>query len=180
MSKQVKNMLVEDIRSRTNGVSEFLVLDSSRLDGVTANRMRLSLRKKSITTLSVRNSLVKKALGKGELAALDAHLHGPTTLVWGGEDIVALSKEMAKWAKDLKALEIKGGAADGTSLSALQVDQLSKSPGRLELIGQIAGLILSPGAQLAAALNGVGGKLVGQIKSLSEESEEAAPEPAEA
>ncbi len=172
MSKRVKEMLVDDIRSRVSGVREFLVVDSSRLDGVRTNKLRLTLRKKNITALTVRNSLAKKALPEAEVAALDPYLQGPTTLVWGGEDIVSLSKEIAKWAKDLKVLEIRGGVAEGTSLSAQQVDQLSKSPGRLELIGQIAGLILSPGAQLAAALLGPGGKLAGQIKSLAEKTDE--------
>lgn len=180
MSKRVKDMLVNDIRTRLGGVSEFLVVDASKLDGVSANKMRLSLRKKSISTFAVRNSLAKKALPEKEVKALDPLLKGPTTLIWGGEDIVALSKEIAKWAKDLKAFEIRGGVAEGTSLSAQQVEQLSKSPGRLELIGQIVGLILSPGAQLAAAIAGPGGKIVGQVKSLAEKAEEAEAAPAAA
>ena len=48
---------------------------------------------------------------------LDSILEGPTTLVWGGEDIVALSKEIAKWAKEIEPLKIKGGTTEGTALS---------------------------------------------------------------
>ena len=83
-------------------------------------------------------------------------------MVWGGEDIVALSKEIAKWAKDLPTFEIKGGAVEGQTLDANGVDVLSKSPSREELIGQIAGLALSPGAQLAAAMLGPSIQLAGQ------------------
>ncbi len=110
---------------------------------------------------------------------LDGVLEGPTTLVWGGEDIVALSKEIAKWAKEIEPLKIKGGTTEGTALSPATVEALSKSPGRLELIGQIVTLMTSPGARLAGALLGPGGKLASQVKKISEKEEgEAAAEAA--
>jgi len=174
MSKQVKEMLISDIRGRIRGVRDTLVVDSSKLDAVTDNRMRLTLRKKSIRPFTVPNTLSKKALAAEGAAGLDSLLEGPSTLIWGGEDIVALSKEIAKWAKELEPLKIKGGVSEGTALSATAVDELSKSPGRLELIAQIVGLALSPGRNLAAAILGPGGKLAGQIKAIGDK--EPAPE----
>lgn len=94
--------------------------------------------------------------------------------MWGGEDIVALSKEITQWAKQIDELEIKGGAVEGQALDADGIDQLSKSPGRLELIGQIAGLVLSPGAVLAGALLGTGGTIAGQLEAIAEKEDEAA------
>ena len=44
----------------------------------------------------------------------------------------------------------------------------SKSAGRLETIGELAGLMLAPGRQLAGCLQGPGGRLAGQLKTLSE------------
>jgi large subunit ribosomal protein L10 len=87
---------------------------------------------------------------------------------------VALSKEIAKWAKDLEALTVKGGIVEGNSIGPAQFVALSKSPSREELLGKIAGLILAPGAQLAAALLGTGGTLCGQVKSIAEKEPEAA------
>ncbi len=49
---------------------------------------------------------------------------------------------------------------------------LSPEPGRVELIGKILTLIQSPGAQLAAALLGAGGRISGQVKSLAEKEDE--------
>ena len=91
---------------------------------------------------------------------------------------MALSKEMAKWAKEIEPLKIKGGTTEGTALSKETVDALSKSPGRRELIAQIVGLMLSPGAQLAGALLGPGGKLASQVKKIAEQEEGAAAAPA--
>lgn len=171
MSKFVKNMLISEIRGRVGDTRDLLLIDESKLDGVTANKFRLALRKRNISTLTVRNKLARRALTDAGVGGLDKQLAGPTTLVWGGEDIVALSKEITKWAKDLKALDIKGGTVEGTPLSAADVDSLSKSPSREELIGQIVGLILSPGGRLASAILGPGGKISGQVKKLADKEE---------
>jgi large subunit ribosomal protein L10 len=171
MSKVVKDMLISDMEQRIGETRDFLVVDSSRLDAITANRVRLAWREKQISALTVRNSLARKALTKLGITTLDGILEGPSTLVWGGEDIVALSKEIAKWAKELEPLQIKGGTVEGTTLDADGVDQLSKSPSREELIAKIAGLILSPGANLVAALLGPGGTLCGQFKAMAEKDE---------
>ena len=175
MSRRVKEMLIEEVGARLKGVKDILVVDASKLDGVTANKLRLSLRKKKISALTVRNKLGRVALKGAGVTSLDAILEGPSTLVWGGEDIVALSKEIAKWAKDIEPLQIKGGTTEGTALSKETVDELAKSPGRKELIGQIVAAMMSPGAQLAGALLGPGRKLASQIEKISEKEESAAP-----
>ena len=180
MSRRMKEMLIEEVGTRLKGVRDILVVDASKLDGVTANKLRLAMRKKKISALTVRNKLAKKALKDAGLTALDPFLQGPTTLVWGGEDIVALSKEIAKWAKEIEPLRDQGGNDRGDEPSRQTVDELSKSPGRVELIGQIAGLMLSPGAQLAGALLGPGGKLASQVKKIAEKEEGAEPAGGEA
>ena len=169
MSKFVKNMLIEEITERVGENRDMLVVDCSKLDAVTSNKWRLALQEKKITALTVRNTLARRALNDAGLTALDSLLEGPSTLIWGSEDVVALSKEITKWAKELEPLQIKGGAVEGTTLGPEDVDALSKSPSREELIGQIVGQILSPGANLAAALLGPGATLASQLKTKSEE-----------
>ena len=168
MSKAVKNMMMDDLREAVGACREVIVVDVSKLDGVTSNKWRVALSKKKIRAVGVKNAVARKALGDVGLTGLGPALKGPSTIVFGGEDIVALSREIADWAKKLKDLQISGGAIGETSLSAADVDTLSKSPGRKELLGQLAGLILSPGAQLAAAIQGPGGKVAGCVKSLAD------------
>lgn len=168
MSKVVKNMMMDDLRQAVGDCREIIVVDVSKLDGVTSNKWRVALSKKRIRAVGVKNAVARKALGDVGLTGLGPALKGPSTLIFGGEDIVALSREITEWAQKLKELQICGGAVGETSLSASDVEALSKSPGRKELLGQLAGLILSPGAQLAAALLGPGGKLAGCVKSLAD------------
>ena len=178
MSKQVKKMVISELQKRLGSEKNLLVVNTAKVGAVKANKFRLALRKKNIYALTVKNSLAQVALKETGVTALGPVLEGPSTLIWGGEDIVALSKEIAKWTKDIKELEIKGGTTEGSTLSAADVDSLSKSPGRLELLGQIVTLMLSPGRQLGAAILGPGGKVAGQIKTLADKEGEAPPEAA--
>lgn len=172
MSKYVKEMLINELSSRIGERTDILVVDSSKLDAISDNKLRAELRAKDITVLTVRNSLARKALNANGVTALDDLLTGPSTLVWGDEDIVSLSKEITKWAKDLDDFEVKGGSLEGSSLSSDDVEALSKSPSREELIGQVVGLILSPIRQLVSAVQGPGAYLAGQIEKIAEEKDE--------
>lgn len=174
MSKRIKDMLVEDLRQRLGECRDMLVVDNSKLDGVSGTNLRLKLHKQNIRMLGVKNSLARRVLREMGLASLDPFLVGPSTLVFGGPDIVALSKEITKWAKDIEQLQIKGGVVDGTPVNPAEVDALSKSPSREELLGKIVMLALSPGAQLAAALLGAGGVVSGQVKAIGDKEPEAA------
>lgn len=168
MSKRVKGMVVDTIRQRIGDARDLLLIDTSKIDAITANRFRIALREKRIEALTVQNTLARRALNEAGVTALDSLLQGPSTLVWGGDDVVALSKEITKWAKDVAELDIKGGTVEGEPLDAAGVDALSKSPSREELLSQLAGMLLSPGAQLAAALLGPGAMLASQVEKISE------------
>jgi len=171
MSKPVKEMIVREILSGLGDRKDLVVLDVSKVDAIAQNQLREDLRKKGVTLLGVKNTLARLALKESGIDSIDQILAGPSTLVWGGEDIVGLSRELAERAKKSDKIAIKGGIVDGQGVDANGIEQISKGPSRLELIGQIAGLLLSPGARLAGALLGPGGIVAGQIKAISEPEE---------
>jgi large subunit ribosomal protein L10 len=176
MSKAVKEMVIDDVARRIGDVRDLFVVDASRLDAFSANRWRLDLRKKNITALTVRNTLARRALERGGVKGLDRVLEGPSTLLFGGRDVVELSKEIVEAAKKNDKIQIKGGTVEGSPLDPAGVEALSKSPSREELIAKIAGQILAPGANLAAALLGPGSTVASQLKSIYEKEGEGAGE----
>ncbi len=171
MSRRIKDMLIADITSRIGEARDMLIVDCSAMDAVTANQWRIGIAEANISALTVKNSIARNALSRIGVEGLDEILSGPSTLIWGGEDVVSLSKEITRWAGQVEGLRIKGATVEGQTLDAAGVDALSKSPGRLELIGQIAGLMLSPGRQLAGAMLGPGGQLAGALKSIADKEE---------
>lgn len=181
MSKRVKTLVMTEITSRFGDTKDFLVLDASKVKAVKVNKLRMRAEKLGIKMLAIKNTLALKALSELGVNTLGPILTGPCALVWGGADIVALSKEITKWSKekDLKDLKIKGGTLDGVTLDEKGVDTLSKSAGKPELLGRILSQIRSPGGTLAAALLGPGGYLSGQVKAISEKEEAAGETTAE-
>ncbi len=180
MSKEVKGMIIDAVQERLGDCRDVIVANVSKIDAIKTNKFRLALREKGITVLAVKNTLAKVILKKNGVQPLGDVLEGPSALVWGAEDIVALAKEMTKWAKQLPELELKGGAVDGQAINAEGVEKLSKSPSRLELIAKVLGQLLSPAANIAGALKSPGGILAGQLKAMAEKEGDAAAEAAPA
>jgi len=174
MSKYVKQLMINDIQAELGDCREVLVVDVSKIDGVTTNKWRLGLRKKQIRVVGVKNAVAKKALSDVGLTGIADVLKGPSAIVFGGEDIVALAREVTSSIKDIKTAELKGGAIGDMSLTASQVEDISKSPGRRELLSQIAGLMLSPGGRLAGAIRGPGGRVAGCAKAIADKEPAAA------
>ncbi len=178
MSKLVKDLLTNHLRSELEGVQELLLVS---VVGLTANNtaaLRRSLRDKNIKLLVIKNSLARRATEGTQLAPAFEGSDGTLAMIWGSTDIVSLAKEVVKLAgeKQYEAFRARGGVMGGTRLAAEEVDQISKWPTREEQIGIIVGQMLSVGAKLAGQLNSAGGGLVGQIKQIAEKEGEAAPE----
>ena len=181
MSKYVKNLISDYLRTQLAGVEDALLVNMVGLSANTDGRLRAELRKKNIHVLVVKNSMARRATAGTRLAPMFEGVSGTSAVCWGGEDIVSLAKEVVRLARDekLKPFGARGGVMDGQKLTPEQVDRVSKLPSRVEQLGLLVGQILGPGARLASQLNGPGGTLVSQLteraKALEEQAAAAAP-----
>ncbi|HYO25308.1 MAG TPA: 50S ribosomal protein L10 [Lacipirellulaceae bacterium] len=175
MSKYLKNLLSEDLKKRLDGVNDLLVVDVMKLNSAKTATLRKTLREKKLNLLVVKNSLARRATEGTVLAPAFEGVDGSAAVVWGGEDIVSLAKEVSKLLEDkqFEAMAPKGGVMSGSKLSADDVKKVSKWPTRAEQLSMLVGQILSPGATLSAQLLGPGAKLGSQIKKKSEGEESA-------
>ena len=96
---------------------------------------------------------------------LRAGADGTLALIWGGEDIVSLAKEIIRIAgmKEFAPFGPKGGVMEGQRLSADEVQAVSKWPSRQEQLSILSGQFLSPGAMLSAQLVGIGKKFLQRV-----------------
>jgi large subunit ribosomal protein L10 len=173
MSKFVKDLITKDLRNRLDGVDDALLVDVIGLENNKNVALRQRLRKKNIQLLVVKNSLARRATEGTRLASAFESTGGTLALIWGGEDIIALAKEVIKISeeKEYEKFTPKGGVMDGQALAAEQVKLVSKWPSRQEQLSILSGQILSPGAKLSSQLLGMGAKLASQIKKKSEAAE---------
>jgi large subunit ribosomal protein L10 len=174
MSKYVKDLMMGDLKSRLDGVTDALLVNVIGMN-VNANVvLRRQLREKDIHLLVVKNSVVRRATEGTPLAPAFEGLEGMLAVLWGGEDVVSLAKEVARYSKDKEFAPFgpRGGVMDGNQLSAEEVLQVSKWPSREEQLSLLMGQILSPGAKLSSQLRGPGAKLASQIKQKGEGEED--------
>lgn len=174
MSKYVKQLMTDELKSRWEGVNDALLVDVSRLEANDTVVLRRRLREKSISLMVVKNSLARRASEGTSLAPAFEGIEGTMAVVWGGEDIVSLAKEVTsvKKEKAFEDFETRGGVMDGAKLSATDVEAVSKWPSRTEQLSMLVGQILGPGMTLNAQLLGPGGSLASQIKQKGEGDEE--------
>lgn len=179
MSKQIKNMLVDDLKGRLGGVGELIVVSLGRLDAQKTTQLRQALRKKKIQLHLVKNSLARLATSGTPLAPAFEEADGMLAIAWGGEDVVDLAKELDRLAgvKDYEGFECRGGALDGARLESGDVKKVAKWPTRMEQLSLLSGQISSLAGTLSGQILSAGGGLAGQIASRVEDLEKAGGDP---
>jgi large subunit ribosomal protein L10 len=127
-----------------------------------------------------KNTLIKRAASQAGIEGLDELFAGPTAIAFVTGEPVDAAKAIKKFAKDNKALVIKGGYMDGHPLTVAEVERIADLESRDVLLAKLAGamkgnlakaagLFSAPASQvarLAAAL---------QEKKASEPAAAAAP-----
>ena len=178
MSKYVKELMMDQLKSDLDGSRSLLIVDLKGLDAITEHQLRRDLRKKSIKLRALKNSLARRVFSDMGMEGLGQFLSGPSLAVWGGDGVAELAKEMSRQVKTLKKPEIKGGAVDGVVIGPGQVEDITKLPSREALIGRVVSLALAPVQRIVALAGSPAGNLMSQLKTLSEGPGDGGSEPA--
>jgi large subunit ribosomal protein L10 len=180
MSKYIKQLLMDHLRQEWQGVEAALLVNVNGMEANANYRLRKELRQKNIRLVVVKNALARLATAETPLSVAFDGLETPTAVVWGGEDVVSLAKEVVRLSRveEFAPFMPTGGVMDGERLTADQVFNVSKWPSRSEQLSILVGQILAPGANLVSQILGPGGALASQVKQKGEGEEapaEAAP-----
>ena len=139
----------------------------------------------SATYSVAKNTLVKRAASEAGVDGLDELFTGPTAIAFISGEPVDAAKAIKKFAKEHKALVIKGGYMDGNALSVAEVERIADLESREVLLAKLAGAMkgnLSKAAGLFAAPASQMARLAAalQEKKPAEAAPAAAAAPAEA
>ena len=165
MSTQEKVAAVAEITEHFKGSTAAVITEYRGLSVPQISELRRSLGEGATYSVA-KNTLVKRAAAEAGVEGLDELFVGPTAIAFiEGEPVVA-AKAIKTFAKDNKALVIKGGYMDGRALSVAEVEAIADLETREVLLAKLAGamkgnlakaagLFIQPASQvarLAAAL----------------------------
>ena len=127
------------------------------------------------TSYSVaKNTLARIAAKEAGIEGLDELLAGPTAITFVKGDFIEAAKTLRDFAKENKALVVKGGFADGTVYDAEGAKQLADLKSRPELLSEMAGALKGTMSKAAYLFNALPTKAVRTIDALREKQEKAA------
>lgn len=127
--------------------------------------LRSDIKKAGGELIVAKNTLIDRTIGKD---ALKASLKGQTAIVLSYEDEVEPLKVLVKFAADTKVLEVKQGVVGGAVMSENQLKELSKLPGKPELIRELLARLNAPASKLVGVLTASQRNLVYALQAISE------------
>jgi len=169
MSKFVKALVTEELRSRYADFTSACVVDLTGLDVASQEKLRKTLSAKSAMLEVVKNSLARRAFAGGPLDPLGKVLEGPCALVRSRESLIEIARLLTEAAKQFNKLKLKQAILDGDP-SLMTIEELAKMRGRRELLGEVAMLIGSPGRAIAGCLKSPQSKIAGCLKTLADKA----------
>jgi large subunit ribosomal protein L10 len=149
MAKAEKATAVADIAEQFKESTATVVTEYRGLTVANLAELRKSLG--SSATYSVaKNTLVKRAASAAGVKGLDELFTGPTAIAFIKGEPVDAAKAIKNFAKDNKALIIKGGYMDGKALSVDEVNRIADLESREVLLAKLAGAMKAKTSQAAA------------------------------
>ncbi len=112
--------------------------------------LRQALKNAGGELLVAKNTLVARVIGKDEL---NQSFSGQTGTVFSYDDEVSALKALVAFAKENKGLQVKQGYVAGAVYSSEQIIELSKLPGKTELIQMLLSRLNAPASKLVGVLN---------------------------
>ena len=148
---EAKQTVIDEITDVAKNSASFILFDYRGLTAEEVTELRRSLRDNGAQYKVWKNTLTKRAMD-GLNFNLDDCLNGPSAMAYS-DDSVAPIKVLSDFAKEHKALEIKGGIVDGEVASLDTIKQLSTLPSREGLLTMLASGLIGTVRDLSIALN---------------------------
>ncbi len=169
MRLQEKESVVEGLRERLGRASVAVLAVPRGLNVAQVTKLRRRVRELDGEYKIAKNSLAIRAVGETGFAALTELLEGPTALVLGYGDPVAIVKEMVAYsAENSQLLEIKGAVLDGQLFGREEVDQLASLGGKDQQRARLVGVLAAPASRLVRTLNEPGAALARVLAARAE------------
>ncbi len=139
MNRSEKAALIAQIKAKADAASFLVVTDFKGMSVEELTRLRVKLYECGGDYLVVKNTLARIALTDGMHDSIKDMFKENCGIAIATEDPVAVAKAVSEFAKTSKLFTIRHASLEGKKLTAAQVEELAKLPGKQELLAHLLG-----------------------------------------
>jgi large subunit ribosomal protein L10 len=177
MARADKATAVADIAEQFKDSTATLITEYRGLTVAHLAELRRSLAGSATYTVA-KNTLIKRAASDAGIEGLDELFAGPTAIAFVRGEPVDAAKAIKTFAKDNKALVIKGGYMDGHPLTVSEIERIADLESREVLLAKLAGAMKGNLAKAAGLFAAPASQMARLAAALQEKKATEAPAPA--
>jgi len=172
ISREKKEKIVKDVKEKLEKSKVAVFADYRGITAGEITQLRRNLRESGSELKIAKNTLTKIAARDLGLDGLDPYLEGPVAIAFGYEDAVAPAKILAKFIKEHKKMEIKGGVLEKAVVDAAGIKDLADLPPKEVLLARVVGGMQAPISGLVNVLQGSIRNLVYALEAVRKQKAE--------
>lgn len=169
-----KKAMYNEVQENISGALYMLLADYKGMTMPETDEFKKLLRGANARVKVVKNSMLGRISSEMGCGFGGNALAGPTAVIFGSGDVVEVAKILRKFSADKEKPALKGGVLEGSVLSAKDVVELAKLPGKKELQAKLVGTLAAPMTQLAGVMNQKVCSLLYVLNAVREKKDQAA------
>jgi large subunit ribosomal protein L10 len=172
LNRQGKVSIVEDLSGKLEKAKIAIVADYRGMTVSSFEELRRELKKSNAEIQVAKNTLMRRAIEGTSFEPMHDSLTGTTAVTMSFEDPVMPAKILSTFAKAHPSLVIRMGCLEGKSLTASDLEALSKLPSKEVLLAKLAAGLNAVPTKLVRTLNALPTNLVYALNAVKDQKEQ--------
>ena len=133
---ELKQPIVAEISELIKDAQSAVLVDYRGMTVEQDTKLRKEMREAGVSYKVYKNTYMNFAFKGTDFEALAPYLEGPSAIAVSKDDATAPARILGKYAKEVQALEIKGGVVEGTAYDANGIAAIASIPSREVLLSK--------------------------------------------
>ena len=167
MSKVLRRRMVDELSEKLQGQSNLVLVDTDGLTALESTELRDQLLEAKARVRHVKNAVAIHAFKKLGIEGFEDHLSGMNAFVYG-PDALVMAKKLYAFREKATRPTVKVALVDGKLVDSKTVEELSKLPGREELLASFFSALQAVTQKFVGTLNEIPRSFVGTLQAVAD------------